>query len=32
MEKKNKLDYFLETPINERIDCDRARMLYGFKS
>ncbi|MDF2648852.1 MAG: MepB domain containing protein [Paenibacillus sp.] len=30
--QKWQLDYFLDIPINEPIDCDRARMLYGFKS
>lgn len=30
--QKWQLDYFLETPINEPIDFDRARLLYGLES
>ncbi|MDQ0885475.1 hypothetical protein QFZ81_000563 [Paenibacillus sp. V4I9] len=30
--QKWQLDYFLETPINEPINCDRARLLYGLET
>ncbi|MCM3341086.1 MepB family protein [Paenibacillus sp. MER TA 81-3] len=30
--QKWQLEYFLETPINEPLNCVRARMLYGLKS